>query len=429
MLPEANDVKLHERFSQLSALANTGVLTTAEWIELEEHLSVCEACREMDQEFRLLDKQGMPALGAALACQRSQTDPDAQAMWKKVWDRIRTEEPECPSRFSLVHTIYAARHFAANPFTRAALAACLVAAVAFGAYRLGSMRASDAIRVQVSKAEARLQIVANDKRSVSNLLQSQTKDLLQARTQAKQDEEEVRILRSQLFAQDNRLKELIGSRSVTEDELRSALQQRDALSSRLQAAEKAAEVPRSELANIRAELDLAARRAALLESKVDDLSAVNRDQERKLGSQEEMLAADRDIRELMGTRNLYIADVFDVDSGGQTRKPFGRVFYTQSKSLIFYAFDLDRAPGVKNAAAAAFQVWGRKNSDQGRPLNLGILYQDSAANRRWVFRSEDTKQLAEINAVFVTVEPHGGNPSPTGKPLLIALLRREVNHP
>jgi len=48
----------------------------------------------------------------------------------------------------------------------------------------------------------------------------------------------------------------------------------------------------------------------------------------------------------MGARKLYIADVFDVDSGSRTKKPFGRVFYTQGKSLIFYAFDLDRQPSV-----------------------------------------------------------------------------------
>ena len=51
----------------------------------------------------------------------------------------------------------------------------------------------------------------------------------------------------------------------------------------------------------------------------------------------------------MGARKLYIADVFDVDSGSRTRKPFGRVFYTQNKSLIFYSFDLAHEPGVKNA--------------------------------------------------------------------------------
>ena len=59
---------------------------------------------------------------------------------------------------------------------------------------------------------------------------------------------------------------------------------------------------------------------------------------------------------MMGARQLYIADVFDVDREGQTRQPFGRVFYTKGKSLVFYAFDLDRRSGDHNAKA--FQAWG-----------------------------------------------------------------------
>src|SRR5258708_22351580 len=117
------------------------------------------------------------------------------------------------------------------------------------------------------------------------------------------------------------------------------------------------------------------------------------------------ISSDRDIRELMGARKLYIADVFDVDSGSRTRKPFGRVFHTQNKSLIFYAFDLDHEPGVKNASA--FQVWGERDAESGeksRATNLGILYMGSESNRRWVLRLDDAKQLAEIDAVFVTVE-------------------------
>ena len=131
----------------------------------------------------------------------------------------------------------------------------------------------------------------------------------------------------------------------------------------------------------------------------------------------------------MGARKLYIADVFDVDSGSRARKPFGRVFYTQNKSLIFYAFDLDREPGMKTASA--FQVWGQREGteEQRHATNLGILYMDSESNRRWVLKIADPKQLAEIDAVFVTIEPHGGSQKPSGKPFLYALLRREANHP
>ena len=183
-----------------------------------------------------------------------------------------------------------------------------------------------------------------------------------------------------------------------------------------------------ELATLRTERDKAVLRTASLESKIDELTATTRDQERKIKNDEQYLTSDRDIRELMGARRLYIADVYDVDSRSRTRKSFGRVFYTQGKSLIFYAFDLD--PGVKNVNA--FQVWGRKEmtpGTQGRPKSLGILYLDSESNHRWVMRFDDAKQLEEIDAVFVTVEPHGGSPKPTSKPFLYALLRKEVNHP
>ena len=44
----------------------------------------------------------------------------------------------------------------------------------------------------------------------------------------------------------------------------------------------------------------------------------------------------------MGARDLYVAEVYDVERTGETRKPYGRVFYTKGKSLIFYAYDLDQ---------------------------------------------------------------------------------------
>jgi len=90
------------------------------------------------------------------------------------------------------------------------------------------------------------------------------------------------------------------------------------------------------------------------------------EQDRRLKDDEQYLASDRDIRELMGARKLYIADVFDVDSGSHTRKSYGRIFYTQNKSLIFYAFDLDHEPGIKNASA--FQVWDSEMRSWPRSL-------------------------------------------------------------
>ncbi len=175
-------------------------------------------------------------------------------------------------------------------------------------------------------------------------------------------------------------------------------------------------------------------RATALEAKVADLTQLVRERELALDQkqaevtkQQELLEHDRDIRELMGARDLYVADVHDVAGTGRTDKTYGRVFFTKGKSLIFYAYDLDSQPGPKNANT--FQAWGRRGPDKGQALNLGILYEDNASKKRWVLKAEDPKTLADIDAVFVTVEPSGGSHHPSGKQLLFAYLRVSPNHP
>jgi len=233
-----------------------------------------------------------------------------------------------------------------------------------------------------------------------------------------------------LRAVESRSDELMAENGQSAAQLKELSQQRDDLNAKLQAMSQAYNDNQAELASLRSERDKASLRSAFLESKIEDLTARTRDQDRRLKDAEQYLSSDRDIRELMGARKLYIADVFDVDGSSRTQKPFGRVFYTQGKSLIFYAFDLDRQPGIVNAST--FQVWGQREAPQGEPaspMNLGILYMDNETNRRWVMRFDDPKQLAEIDAVFVTVEPRGGSHKPTSKPFLYALLRNQANHP
>jgi hypothetical protein len=226
-----------------------------------------------------------------------------------------------------------------------------------------------------------------------------------------------------------RANELATSNASSDEQLRSVSQQRDALSGQLLDARHAYDAVQAELVGLRADREKATLQLASLETQVDELAAMNQEQS-KLASGGQFLSSDRDVRELMGARNLYIADVFDVDSSSRTRKPFGRVFYTRGKSLIFYAFDLDHRPSLKRASA--FQAWGQRETPQGetaQPVSLGILYTENETNRRWALRCDDPQQLAEIDAVLVTVEPHGGSDKPTGKPFLHAMLRKKANHP
>lgn len=425
----------HDRFRELSALAGSGAITPGEWSELKPHLQTCEECREACLQYAVLSREGIPALAAFYADRLEMESWDDASTRRKLFARVRAAENapsfEPADRAPSAVESHLLRRIAANPFAQAAVAACLIVTVALGFYRLGSRSQQSAMVVApMASHDDPFQKLAAEKESVDRLLAAQTKRLAQLQEQSSQKEQELGKLHSALRALGDHSNELTAANSQSEGELRDISQQRDALNAQLQNANQDYQTLQAQLTGLRGERDKALLRTTSLEAKIEELSSINRDQERKLKDSEQYLASDRDIRELMGARKLYIADVFDVDGTSRTKKTFGRVFYTQGKSLIFYAFDLDRQPGIVNAST--FQVWGQKETAQGEralPLNLGILYMDNEANRRWVMRFDDPKQLAEIDAVFVTVEPHGGSLKPTSKPLLYALLRNEANHP
>src|SRR5205807_10069921 len=81
--------------------------------------------------------------------------------------------------------------------------------------------------------------------------------------------------------------------------------------------------------------------------------------------QQKLLATDHDIRDILGSRSLHIIDVYDVGGEGELERSFGRIFYTEGKSLIFYAFDLDQQKGLRRGAV--FQAWGQKGEGMERP--------------------------------------------------------------
>ena len=205
------------------------------------------------------------------------------------------------------------------------------------------------------------------------------------------------------------------------------LQERSDFSQKVGAAEARSRSLQDKLDSIERQSSADKQRSAALEAKVDDLNRLLHDRETTIDQQQELLAHDRDIRDLMGARDLYVAEVYDVERTGETKKPYGRVFYTKGKSLIFYAYDLDQQVGVKNAST--FQAWGRRGPDWQQALNLGVFYVDNSSKKRWVLRFDDPKALAQIDAVFVTVEPNGGSQKPSKKPLLFAYLHIDPNHP
>ena len=439
MLRDNQGREHHERFRQLSAVAATGSLNARESVELKAHLEQCEECREIAQQYLVLTTEGMPLLAASFSERHGQTDWDDRATRDSLFTRVRadqalpfTEPPEDTLQAVAPEPIGAWPRVLGNRFAQILLAASLIVAIGHAGYRLGQRAQAPTARtgLPASPADDRFSKLAAEKEKVEELLAAQAKKLDQLEVESARKELELGRLRAELRTIGDHSSELAAANSQSAGKLQDVSLQRDALNAQLQTASQSYQSVSAELTSLRSEREKSVLRIASLEAQIGELSAANRDQERRLKEAQQYLVSDRDIRELMGARKLYIADVFDVDGGSQTRKPFGRVFYTQGKSLIFYAFDLDRQPGVVNANT--FQVWGQRDTAQGEPplpMNLGILYMDNESNRRWVMRFDDPRQLAEIDAVFVTVEPRGGSQKPTSKPFLYALLRNEVNHP
>jgi len=204
-------------------------------------------------------------------------------------------------------------------------------------------------------------------------------------------------------------------------------EERGSFAQKFDAAQASLQKMQAELDGARQQRSEEQVRDASLEAQIRDLSGQLHEREQTIDKQDELLSHDRDIRDLMGARDLYIAEVYDVARDGATQKPYGRVFYTKGKSLIFYAYDLNQEVGVRNAST--FQAWGRRGPDKEQALNLGIFFQDNTAKKRWVLKFDDPKALEQIDAVFVTVEPNGGSHMPSGKPLLFAYLKVDPNHP
>ncbi|HXJ14938.1 MAG TPA: hypothetical protein VNH19_21915 [Candidatus Limnocylindrales bacterium] len=424
----------HEKFKELCALAASGSITPLELSELRVHLEHCESCQEAFAQYRILATEGIPTLAEGYLERAEGVVWDDSAARERLRASIRGQQQTWPEE---TRTPRAAMPQNGPPKRKSrelaglAIAAGLLIAVAAGAYHLGAWSHQPVVVKQTSAAlEQQYQKLSEEKRTAEESLAAEEKRLAQLQAESAEKEQALAKLRAALRALEARSNELMAASSKSEAELKALSQQRDELNAKLQSTSQAYGNNQAELASLRSERDKTSVRTASLESKIEDLTAKNRDQDRRLKDAEQYLTSDRDIRELMGARKLYIADVFDVDGSSRTQKPFGRVFYTQGKSLIFYAFDLDRQPGVVNAST--FQVWGQREAPQGEtasPMNLGILYMDNENNRRWVMRFDDPKQLTEIDAVFVTVEPRGGSHKPTSKPFLYALLRNQVNHP
>jgi hypothetical protein len=415
----------HEEFEELCALSTTGELTAEEWARLEQHLAHCDACRESQRLFEHVVAMAIPLMaeeGDAKQNHRSSSDSwsikEAEAA---LMDSLRDEPLRPDSK-----PITPATHFGWRRALRYAIAAGILAACSIAGYRVGIYRGHETSSVVTTPAPPVQTIPTQIDHTVTAAAPPGARPLSK--------DSEAAALKEQARLNQLEVAKLKDAQSQLEDELAKrssdldrSLQDRAGLEQRLALAQSNAQSLQARLDLMNGHKPQDTAESLSLRTEVNDLNAALKEKDTEIAHEQDLLQHDRDIRNLIGARNLYIAEIYDVAKTGDTQKPFGRVFYTKDKSLIFYGYDLDQQRGVKKAST--FQAWGRRESDHNADVSLGLLYQDDASQKRWALKFNDVKTIAQIDAVFITVEPEGGSPKPSGKPLLFAYLRIDPNHP
>lgn len=401
---------MHDYFEELCALAAIGQLSPEEHWELVDHLRGCDACKRLSDDFALILDQ-LPAADPPeisgdtedLLSQSYRT----RFLAKAVADGIRfsAEASGSPRRLG----------WRLIPNWRLSLAvaaavACLVAGIAIG----------NQFMVHHPPASAKAQekgIYTPVPTPIQHVSTAAEPHELVAKPEA---DEQLAVLKRQLA-------QLI----VDRDRARA---ESERLQVRLQQSVGESESSSRALAQANAALirlqDENTRLAADLTQQIEDtrqLSSRLQEQTAAADRERQLAAVASDVRELMSARNLHMIDVYDFDTRGRRDKSFGRVFYTEGKSLIFYAFDLSQKA---DASKVTFQAWGQREAGGSATVkSLGTFYIEDHAQKRWVLRVNDPQLLSSIDSVFVTVEPVRGSDKPSGKKLLYAYLGTQANHP
>jgi hypothetical protein len=433
-------IEPHDEFLELCAVSTSGQLTEEEQKRLDEHLAICSICREALKQYEAIAAHAIPAIAAEDAADDVEPGPawsqrraevslfNQIAQEEHSQNTLSSEKQRDPLNSASPVFPFAAGSTWRNVWTLFAAGILLAAALDICLYQVGMRRGVDTAKLMLPQADQRNEVS----------LEAQVSDAAHQRelvlTQLSERDREIAELHKKLERQSadlTRLKDVQEQSAAdhrNDDAAKQEVMRREApAKEKLEMAEANSHELQAKLDSLTKQSAEDQSRAGQLMAKVKELTQAIHDRDAALDQKDELLAKDRDIRELMGARELYVAEVYDVNRTGETRKPYGRVFYTRGKSLIFYAYDLDQEPEIKNASI--FQAWGQRGPDRQQALSLGIFYEDNASKKRWILKLDDSKALAQLDAVFVTVEPHGGSHKPSGKPLLFAYLKTDPNHP
>jgi hypothetical protein len=431
----------HEHYRELCALAAIGQLSAEEDRELDQHLCECASCRAANAEYSHVVQHQLPQADPVRWRFKNllpKTLPEAD-LRDRFLARARAEGAEfSPEVLKAGYRGQVTGYRKRNAlgfwgkgigdrkirgwtlaFAMAAVAA--VALLGTEIYRLEvrpmlpqPSRGNEA-RLMQENASLRAQLT-----SIQQSIERQSEKLAAASKDKTTSEQSLQQLQKQLAEMQTKSESLsarLQQMEIKDTELTNESRQKDSAIADLSA--KNEKLHKENVDNLSARL--------VLEAQLRDLNDSIKQQAISFDQERQLMAASTDVRQLMGARNLHIMDVHDTDGAGKSAKAFGRVFYSEGQSLIFYAFDLPN--GKLTPAKYTFEAWGENESVSHSVRNLGTFAVDDHEQHRWVLKVNDPKLLKGIDSVFVTAETAGDVDSPHGKKLLYAFIVGEPNHP
>jgi len=402
----------HEQYEELCALAASGQASPDELTDLRSHLEGCPSCRSAAYDFTQLSAQALSQLAAKrLHCEIP------SGMTQRFVARARSEGIEM-SRENVPQATKPKR-------ARIFASVCAVGAVALvaGVLVIGRQRSAPAAasRHQDPAQAASTAIAGTPPQNRPTEDARLRQELASARSEIASTEVTIREQRGNLASMGKTQTSLTSRLADAEQETARIRSEKAELEARIAGLE-------GDVAKSKSEKNTSDAVLALQENELRDLQKKLADQEAALGQQEELAERGSDVRDLVVARNLHIIDVHDRDGDGKSQRAFGRIFYTEGKSLIFYAYDL--ADPRKLDAKVSFYVWGERLGAEKPFRSLGVFHSDDMNDGRWVLTFDDPGVLAQINSVFVTVESSRKTiKEPGGRRILFAFLGDKPNHP
>jgi hypothetical protein len=415
----------HEHYEELGALAAIGQITPEEDKVLNAHLFECPDCREAYADYvRLLHKQ-LPLAEprrwkSQEAVSRSARSGDLRERFgaRAQAEGISLSEEARRPRRAPVPGWWGSFHWPHAVAAAAALGILALGALANKRYQI--VPRSSAPNPQFVELTNQNERLLGELSAVNQSIKSKSAELARLQEQASASAVSLKALHGQL---EEKLREA--------ERLAAALQKAESESSNLASVDQQGQTL---MAGLWSEIDQLNLTLAhnisdrlLQDARIRDLTEAVQAQTANLERERQLMAVSKDVRQLMGARNLHIIDVHDVDGVGKSAKSFGRVFYAEGKSLVFYAFDLPN--GRLTPAKYSFLAWGQREAALQSPRNLGTFQVDDKEQHRWVLKVNDPSLLRGIDSVFVTAQAVGGPWEAGGKKILYAYLGGQPNHP